>query len=66
MSSPADLAGRLDRAVGAVADIERRQDELYVEWTLLQADAAVLARKLEAFAQLVPGCLGVRQQGDGR
>ena len=60
--SPADLVNRLECAVAALADLECRQDQIYVEWTLLQADAAVLARKFEAFAQCVPGCLGTPQK----
>ncbi len=62
--TPNELGERFARAVNAVADIERRQDEIYVEWTLLQADAALLARKLDAFAQAVPGCL--TNKGNGK
>lgn len=61
--TPDELYKRFGRAVSAVADIERRQDKLYVEWTLLQADAAVLARKLNAFAQADPGCLTNKADG---
>lgn len=59
--TPAELGERLGRAVRAVEDVERRQDELWVEWTLLQADAELLNRKLAAFAKLVPGCLTQRK-----
>ena len=52
------LADRFARAADELVDIERRQDELYVEWTVLQADIEILNRKLEAFARAVPGCLG--------
>ena len=55
------LTDRLGRAADAVAELERRTDELYVEWTVLQADIEILNRKLEAFARAVPGCLGATQ-----
>ena len=59
---PSELSEKLACAATAVDDIYRRQDAIYVEWTLLQADAALLARKLDAFAELIPGCLGTPQQ----
>ena len=51
------LTAKLARACAERDEIERRQDAIWVEWTLLQADVAILDRKLEAFAKAVPGCL---------
>lgn len=52
-----DLIEKLGNAAAAVEDLAQRQDEIYVQWQLLLADAAVLGRKLEAFAERAPGCL---------
>ena len=37
-----DLIEKLGNAAAAVEDLAQRQDEIYVQWQLLLADAAML------------------------
>ena len=56
------LIAKLARACNEREALERRQDEICVDWTLLQADMEILNSKLEAFAKAVPGCLGAPKE----